>query len=323
MSVTDRCNLRCTYCMPRAVFGGAFRFMERGELLSYEEITRVARIAAGLGVDKIRLTGGEPLLRRDLHRLVAALAEVEGLRDISLTTNGVLLARHAEQLARAGLQRVTVSLDSLDERVFAAMSDARVSPARVLEGIEAAQEAGLSPVKVNMVVRRGVNDDGVVAMAEHFRGTAQILRFIEYMDVGETNGWRREDVVPASDILAAIGARWPLAPLQPTRAGEVATRFRYSDGGGEIGVIASITQPFCGGCSRARLSADGKLYTCLFAAQGHDLRALLRAGAGDAEIATALNGIWSARSDRYSERRAARASAREARQRVEMSYIGG
>ncbi len=341
ISVTDRCNLRCVYCMPREVFGAGFQFLERSELLSFEEITRLVRIAAPLGARKIRLTGGEPLLRRELERLVEMLAAVEGIEEIALTTNGITLATHAAALARAGLTRVTVSLDALAEGVFQEISDTRLPLARVFAGIDVAQQAGLVPVKVNMVVRRGINEHCVIAMAEHFRGREQILRFIEYMDVGESNGWRAEQVVPAAEILARIGERWPLEPVAPSREGEVATRFAYRDGAGEIGVIASVTQPFCGRCTRARLSAEGQLYTCLFASAGHDLRALLRGGAEDAQIAALLSTLWGARTDRYSELRALRsASAREERRgpfaapvarrpgvrtggRIEMSYIGG
>jgi cyclic pyranopterin phosphate synthase len=339
VSVTDRCNLRCPYCMPREVFGSAHRFLERSQLLSFEEIARVARIAATQGVRKVRLTGGEPLLRRELDALVAMLAAVEGIDEVALTTNGTALAAHAEQLANAGLDRVTVSLDALDEEVFRSMSDSRFALARVLAGIDAAQQAGLAPVKVNMVVRRGVNDHCVLEMAEHFRNTPQILRFIEYMDVGATNGWCLDDVVPASEILEQVHGRWPLRRLPARRAGEVAARWAYRDGGGEVGVIHSVTEPFCDGCSRARLSADGRLYTCLFAERGHDLRTPLRDGATDAQLAAVLREIWGARSDRYSQLRAERtpaaaegASGGEATgqgprprrsQRVEMSYIGG
>jgi cyclic pyranopterin phosphate synthase len=327
--------------MPRVVFGSAHRFLDRSQLLSFEEIARVARIAAAEGVRKVRLTGGEPLLRRELDVLVAMLAAVEGIDEVALTTNGTALAAHAEQLAHAGLDRVTVSLDALDEDVFRSMSDSRFALARVLAGIDAAQEAGLAPVKVNMVVRRGVNDHCVLEMAEHFRHTSQTLRFIEYMDVGATNGWQLDDVVPASEILAQLDGRWPLRRLPARRTGEVATRWAYRDGGGEVGVISSVTEPFCDGCSRARLSADGRLYTCLFAERGHDLRAPLRDGATDAQLAAVLRGIWGARSDRYSQLRAQRERAavggdsdpdpdvttQERRaprsRRVEMSYIGG
>jgi len=321
ISVTDRCNLRCPYCMPREAFGAGFEFLDRSELLSFEEIVRVTRIMSGLGVGKIRLTGGEPLLRRGIERLIEQLAGVEGIEEIALTTNGTALAPRAASLADAGLDRVTISLDALDEEVFRSMSDSRVPLSRVLEGIEAAQQAGLTPVKVNMVVRRSVNDHCVLAMAEHFRHRPQILRFIEYMDVGETNGWNLAQVVPAGEILAQIDARWPLEALSPQRPGEVATRWAYRDGAGEIGVIHSVTEPFCSGCTRARLSADGQLYTCLFAKQGHDLRELLRGGATDAAIARSLTGRWGARADRYSELRGQ--TSHSPNGRIEMSYIGG
>ncbi|HEX2046039.1 MAG TPA: GTP 3',8-cyclase MoaA [Gaiellaceae bacterium] len=319
ISVTDRCNLRCVYCMPREVFGRDYVFLPRAELLTFEEIERLARLFVARGVEKIRLTGGEPLLRRDLEKLVAMLAGIRAL-DVTLTTNGVLLPGKAEALAAAGLARVTVSLDSLDDEVFRAMNDADVPVARVLAGIEAAQEAGLAPVKVNAVVKRGVNEDSVVPLARFFRGTGVVVRFIEYMDVGATNGWRLDDVVPAADIAAAIDAEWPLEPLEAGYRGEVARRYRYRDGGGEVGIIASVTQPFCGDCTRARVSADGKLYTCLFAASGHDLRAALREGASDEEIGALLDGIWRRRADRYSDLRTAETAAAA---KVEMSYIGG
>ncbi len=322
ISVTDRCNLRCGYCMPREVFGRDFAFLDRKELLSFEEIERIARLAAGEGVRKIRLTGGEPLLRRDLPRLVEMLARIEGIEDLALTTNGTTLSTHAQALADAGLHRVTVSLDALEQQAFSSMSDTRVPVGRVLAGIDAAGAAGLRPVKVNMVVRRGVNDHCVTAMAEHFRGREEVLRLIEYMDVGESNGWRLEQVVPASEMLAAIDARWPLEELPANRTGEVASRWAYRDGGGELGVIHSVTEPFCHGCTRARLSADGQLYTCLFAGCGHDMRGLLRGGASDAQLAERLRGIWSARADRYSELRTAPGRTQKGA-RVEMSYIGG
>jgi cyclic pyranopterin phosphate synthase len=318
ISVTDRCNFRCTYCMPKSVFGHEYRFMDRKELLTFEELERVARTFASLGVEKIRLTGGEPLLRKEIESLVARLAEIDGL-DLTLTTNASLLARKAGILRTAGLDRVNVSLDSLDDATFRAMNDVDFPVARVLEGIDAAAAAGL-PVKVNAVVKRGVNDDGVVEMARYFRGTGHSLRFIEYMDVGATNGWRLDDVVPASEIVERIDAVFPLEPVDAAYRGEVAQRFRYRDGAGEIGVIASVTQPFCGDCTRARISAEGKLYTCLFAVRGTDLRALLRGGATDDDLRDAITAVWAARTDRYSEIRTERTSDLP---RIEMSYIGG
>ena len=319
ISVTDRCNFRCVYCMPKEVYGREYHFLERRELLTFEEIERLTRAFAGLGVEKVRLTGGEPLLRRELERLVEMLAAIPGL-DLTLTTNGSLLPKKAQALADVGLRRVTVSLDSLDDEVFRAMNDVDIPVERVLAGIEAAAAAGLAPVKVNMVVKRGVNEESVLPMARYFRGSGHILRFIEYMDVGHTNGWRLDDVVPAEEIVAAIGAELPLEPLEPNYSGEVAQRYRYADGSGEIGVIASVTQPFCGACTRARLSAEGRLYTCLFATTGHDLRALLRGGATDAELGEAISAVWRDRSDRYSELRSAETTELP---KVEMSYIGG
>jgi GTP 3',8-cyclase len=320
ISVTDRCNFRCTYCMPKEIFGRDFAFLPRAELLTFEEITRVVRAFAREGVSKVRLTGGEPLLRRDLEQLVAMLAGIEGITDIALTTNGSALAAKATRLKAAGLTRVTVSLDALDDDTFAAMNDVGFPVARVLAGIDAAAAAGLTPVKVNMVVKRGVNDHCIGAMSEHFRGTGHILRLIEYMDVGTTNGWRMDDVVPAAEMLAAINDQWPLEPVEANYPGEVASRYRYRDGAGEIGVIASVTQPFCGACTRARLSADGRLYTCLFAARGHDLRAVLREGANDEQLQTHIEAIWGRRADRYSELRHAHTTQRP---KIEMSYIGG
>jgi cyclic pyranopterin phosphate synthase len=319
ISVTDRCNFRCTYCMPKEVFGRDYEFLRREQLLTFEEIERLVGIFVAHGVEKVRLTGGEPLLRRELERLVAMLASVPGL-DLTLTTNGALLPQKAQVLADAGLRRVTVSLDSLDGEVFMAMNDVDFPVERVLEGIEAAAAAGLSPVKVNMVVKRGTNEDSVVPMARYFHGSGHIVRFIEYMDVGATNGWRLDEVVPAAEIVAAIDAELPLEPLDPNYHGEVARRYRYRDGGGEIGVIASVTQPFCGDCTRVRLSADGTLYTCLFAARGHDLKSLLRSGASDAELSAAIRRIWTRRTDRYSELRSEETVDLP---RVEMSYIGG
>jgi cyclic pyranopterin phosphate synthase len=319
ISVTDRCNFRCVYCMPREIFGRDYQFLDRTELLTFEEITRLARVFVELGVSKIRLTGGEPLVRRDIGQLVAMLAGIPGL-DLTMTTNGSLLPSMAGGLRRAGLQRLTVSLDSLDDPVFGAMNDVDFPVARVLDGIRAAAEAGLAPVKVNMVVKRGVNDSSLLPMAEYFRGTGHILRFIEYMDVGQTNGWRLDDVVPAVEIVRRIGERFPLEPLEPTYRGEVARRWRYRDGQGEIGLIASVTQAFCRDCTRARLSAEGQLFTCLFASQGHDLRAVLRQGASEADLAEHIRRLWTLRADRYSEIRSAQTSGLS---RIEMSYIGG
>ena len=319
ISVTDRCNFRCTYCMPKEVFGRDYPFLDRRELLAFEEIARLARLFRAHGVEKLRLTGGEPLLRRNLDRLVQMLAEIPGL-DLTLTTNGALLAQQAKALRAAGLQRITVSLDSLDNTVFQAMNDVGFTVERVLEGIEAASAVGLSPIKINMVVQRSVNEGSIIPMARAFRGTGHIVRFIEYMDVGQTNGWRLNEVVPAAEIIARIHAEWPLEPADPHCRGEVAQRWRYRDGRGEIGVIASVTQAFCRDCTRARLSAEGKLYTCLFATVGHDLRALLRAGASDAEISAAMARIWGERTDRYSEIRSAETVGLP---KIEMSYIGG
>ena len=319
ISVTDRCNFRCVYCMPREMFGPDHAFLERAELLSFEEIARLARVFARLGVQKIRLTGGEPLIRRNLDQLIGMLAEIPDL-DIALTTNGSLLARMAEPLAAAGLDRITVSLDSLDDDRFDQINDVHFPVAKVLSGIEAAAAAGLDPVKINVVVKRGMNDIDVVPMAEHFRGTGHIVRFIEYMDVGTTNGWRLDDVVPTSEILGAISAKFPVEPLESGYRGEVARRYRYVDGAGEIGFISSVTQPFCGDCTRARVSSEGKLFTCLFAGDGHDLRELLRAGADDDVLEAAITSVWRNRGDRYSELRSA---ATADLSRVEMSYIGG
>jgi cyclic pyranopterin phosphate synthase len=304
--------------MPKEVYGRDYAFLPRRDLLTFEEIARLARVFAGLGVAKIRLTGGEPLIRREVDRLVGMLAEIPGL-DLTLTTNGAALAQKAQALKDAGLRRITVSLDSLDDEVFRAMNDVDFPVQLVLEGIESASAVGL-PVKVNIVVKRGVNEDSVLPMARHFRDRGHIVRFIEYMDVGHTNGWRLDDVVPAADIVAAIDTELPLEPLPPRYPGEVAERYRYRDGSGEIGVIASVTRPFCGACTRARLSADGSLYTCLFATTGHDLRGPMREGATDDEIAAALGGIWRERTDRYSE---LRSSATPGLPKVEMSYIGG
>ena len=347
ISITDRCNFRCVYCMPKEVFGRDYAFLERRELLTLEELARVAGIFAGLGVRTLRITGGEPLVRRNVEHLVELLAAIEvpaasvageagdarpktparapragGAGDkleLALTTNGSALAQKAEALAAAGLSRVTVSLDSLDDEAFRALNDVDFPVQRVLEGIDAAAAAGL-PVKVNAVVKRGANDGDVLALAEHFRGSGHVLRFIEYMDVGSTNGWRLEDVVSAEEIVRRISERWPLELVGAERPDATARRWRYLDGAGEVGVVASVTQPFCGGCSRARLSAEGSLYTCLFAARGHDLRAPLRLGASDEELTEQLRAIWTRRTDRYSELRTAETATLP---KVEMSYIGG
>ena len=318
ISVTDRCNFRCVYCMPKEVFGRGYRFMDRKELLSFEEIERLTRVFVSHGVEKIRITGGEPLLRRDLEVLVERLVGLGSL-DVALTTNGALLPQKAEALANAGLERVTVSLDSLDDATFRAMNDVGFPVSRVLDGIEAAAAAGLR-VKINAVVKRGVNDDQVVELARHFKGSGHILRFIEYMDVGATNGWRLDDVVSAAEIVGVIAATFPLEPAEENYRGEVARRWRYADGTGEIGVIASVTQPFCGDCTRSRISAEGRLFTCLFATRGHDLRALVRGGASDEELHGTIGRIWGRRTDRYSEERSSRTAELP---RVEMSYIGG
>jgi cyclic pyranopterin phosphate synthase len=319
ISVTDRCNFRCVYCMPKEVFGRDHVFLPRDQVLDYEEIDRLARVFVAHGVRKIRLTGGEPLVRRHLERLVAMLARIPGL-DLTLTTNGSLLPGKASALREAGLTRLTVSLDSLDDDTFRAMNDVDFPVDRVLAGIEAAEAVGFAPIKVNMVVRRGLNEDGVLPMARYFRERGHILRFIEYMDVGHTNGWRLDDVVPAAELVARVDAELPLEPVDPAYRGEVARRYRYRDGGGELGVIASVTEPFCGDCTRARLSAEGRLFTCLFGVRGHDLRALLRGGATDEELFEAIGRIWAVRGDRYSEIRSARTVGLP---KVEMSYIGG
>ena len=318
ISVTDRCNFRCTYCMPREVFDAGYQFLPHEAILSFEEIARLARVFAGLGVEKIRLTGGEPLVRRDVHRLIEMLSPL-GV-EITLTTNGSLLAKQAEKLARAGLNRVTVSLDSLDDATFRAMNDADFPVAKVIEGIDAAAAAGLAPIKINTVVKRGVNDGGILQIAERWRGTGHIARFIEFMDVGSTNGWRMDDVVPSAEIVKRIAARWPLEPVGANYAGEVAERWRYVDGGGEIGVISSVTQAFCASCNRMRLSTEGSLYTCLFAQSGHDLKSLLRGGAADDAVRNEIAAIWKIRSDNYSESRTAETAKAK---KVEMSYIGG
>ena len=318
ISVTDRCNFRCTYCMPKEVFGKDYEFLPRDHLLGFDEITELVRAFVDRGVEKVRITGGEPLLRKGIEKMIGMIRSVEGVQDLTLTTNASLLARKAQGLAGAGLDRVTVSLDALDDPTFQSMNDVGFPVAAVLEGIEAAAEAGLGPIKVNAVVQRGVNDHAVLDLARHFRGTGHIPRFIEYMDVGNTNGWRLDDVVPAEEMVSAIDAVFPLEPLAPNYPGEVANRFRYLDGRGEVGVIASVTQPFCGSCTRARISAEGTLYTCLFATSGTSLRDILRRGE---DPGPAIDAVWSKRTDRYSEMRSAQTVSIGTR--VEMSYIGG
>jgi cyclic pyranopterin phosphate synthase len=319
ISVTDRCNFRCVYCMPKEIFGPDYAFLHRAQILTFEEIARLARIFVQHGVRKIRLTGGEPLVRRDLHLLVAMLADLPDL-DLTLTTNGSLLARQAQLLRNAGLKRVTVSLDSLDDNIFKAMNDVDFPVEKVLEGMDTAANVGLGPIKVNMVVKRGVNESSILPMARFFRKKGYILRFIEYMDVGHTNGWRMDDVVSANEIIKMIAAEIPLEPAEPNYQGEVAGRWRYKDGSGEIGVVASVTQPFCRDCNRARLSAEGDLYTCLFAVNGYNLRNLIRGGATDDEISQAIVSVWHKRSDRYSELRSENISSLP---KVEMWHIGG
>lgn len=320
ISVTDRCNFRCIYCMPKEVFGSDYQFLERGQILSFEEITRLARLFVSLGVGKIRLTGGEPLVRKDLPQLVAMLASISPDLDLTLTTNGSLLARQAQALKDAGLKRVSVSLDSLDDEIFKAMNDVDFPVQKVIDGMDAAAAAGLGPIKVNMVVKRGLNESSILPMARFFRKKGYILRFIEYMDVGSTNGWRMNDVISAKEIVKLIDQDMPIEPAEPNYMGEVAERWRYKDGSGEIGVIASVTQAFCQSCNRARISAEGKFYTCLFAIKGHDLRDLLRNGASDEDISQAIARVWGRRSDRYSELRSENTVNLP---KVEMSHIGG
>ncbi|MDP2751874.1 MAG: GTP 3',8-cyclase MoaA [Rhodocyclaceae bacterium] len=319
ISITDRCNFRCVYCMPRTAFGADHQFLARDDLLSFEEITRLTKLFADRGVLKVRLTGGEPLLRRDVERLIELLANIPSV-EVALTTNGSLLAKRAKSLRDAGLSRITVSLDALDDVVFRRMNDADFPVARVLEGIDAAASVGLTPIKINTVVKRGTNENEMLPLARHFRGSGHILRFIEYMDVGSSNQWNMKEVIPSSEVVRRISAEFPLEPVDPNYTGEVAERWRYRDGAGEIGVISSVTQAFCATCSRARLSTEGKIYTCLFANQGHDLRALLRTGRSDEELAAALDNLWRQRTDRYSEIRNAELSAAK---KIEMSYIGG
>ncbi len=328
ISVTDRCNFRCSYCMPKEVFDKDYTYLPHAALLSFEEITRLARLFLARGVRKIRLTGGEPLLRKNIEILIGQLAGLRTLAgtppEITLTTNGSLLARKARALREAGLQRVTVSLDGLDDAVFRGMNDVDFPVAEVLAGIEAAQAAGLAPVKVNMVVKRGTNEHEILPMARHFRGTGIVLRFIEYMDVGATNGWRMDEVLPSAEVRRLIASEFPLVPLDPTVEGETAERWAYADGAGEIGLVSSVTQAFCGDCNRARLSTEGKVYLCLFAGNGYDLRELLRGGASDEDIASAIGAIWQGRADRYSQLRGSLAAdTGSGRRRVEMSYIGG
>jgi cyclic pyranopterin phosphate synthase len=320
VSVTDRCNFRCGYCMPKEVFGADHVFLPRAEVLSFEEIERVVRASVALGVRKVRLTGGEPLVRRNLEALVAMLTAIDGIEDLTLTTNASLLAAKAQALADAGLHRVTVSLDALDDETFMRMNDVGFPVSRVLDGIAAAEAAGLGPIKINAVIRRGLNEHAIVDLAGHFRGTDASVRFIEYMDVGHSNGWRLDDVVPAADVVGTIDARWPLERVNADYRGEVAQRWRYRDGAGEIGVVTSVTQPFCGDCTRARLSADGRLFTCLFATAGHDVRSIVRSDATDADLTDALRVIWTGRSDRYSELRTLETVDLP---KVEMSFIGG
>ncbi len=329
ISITDRCNFRCVYCMPKEVFDKDYAYLPHKQLLSFEEITRLARLFVAHGVEKIRLTGGEPLLRKNMESLVGMLAAIQTPSgrplDLTLTTNGSLLAKKARSLKDAGLQRVTVSLDALDDATFKRMNDVDFAVADVLGGIDAAHAAGLGPVKVNMVVKRGMNDDQILPMARHFKNTPAILRFIEFMDVGDSNGWNMADVIPSHEVVRRIGAEMPLVPLGANYTGETAARWRYADGVGEIGLISSVTQAFCHDCTRARLSTEGKLYTCLFASRGHDLRALLRGGHNDAELSGAIATLWQARTDRYSETRTinTKGLATPGAKKVEMSYIGG
>ena len=321
VSVTDRCNFRCTYCMPLEVFGERYEFLPKSEILTYEEIARLAVIFIGLGARKVRLTGGEPMVRDGIEKLVTLLAGIEGLEDLAMTTNGYLLAGKARSLKEAGLHRVTVSLDTLDDKIFGAMNGRGFGVARVLEGIDAAEAAGLGPIKIDAVVQRGVNDHTIVDLARHFKGTGQIVRFIEYMDVGNRNGWQLDHVVPSDEVVERINAEFPIEPVAPGYFGEVAQRYRYLDGSGEIGVISSVTQPFCGSCTRVRLSPQGEVYTCLFGTHGHDLRGPMRSGATDEELAGILTGVWSDRTDRYSEIRAS--LTEPVGKKIEMYQIGG
>ena len=323
ISVTDRCNFRCPYCMPAEIFGERYQFLPKREILSFEEISRLTRVFVKFGVTKVRLTGGEPLVRAELDTLVAMLAKIEGIEDLTLTTNGFLLAQRARALRDAGLHRVTISLDTLNDEIFKVMSGRGYSTHRVLEGIRAAEEVGFTPIKINAVVQKGINDHTLVELARYFKGSGHIVRFIEYMDVGNRNGWKMDQVVPSAEVIKRIDAVFPLEPVEPNYHGEVASRYRYRDGTGEIGVISSVTAPFCGDCSRARLSPEGKLYTCLFASQGFDLKGALRAGATDEELEDLISGVWRIRSDRYSEIRSALTEDERVRHKVEMYQIGG
>ena len=320
ISVTDRCNFRCTYCMPAEIYGERYEFLPKADLLTFEEITRLTRLLTRLGATKVRLTGGEPLVRNEIEKLVALLARIQGIRDLTMTTNAYLLPQKAQALKDAGLQRVTVSLDSLDDEVFRRMNGRGFSTDRVLQGIDAAGRAGLSPIKINAVVQRGVNDHTLVDLARYFKDRGHIVRFIEYMDVGNRNGWRLDHVVPSEEVVAMIDAEMPLEPVDSSYVGEVARRYRYRDGSGEIGIIASVTKPFCGDCTRLRLSPEGSIYTCLFASAGTDIRGPLRRGATDEELEALVTGVWGVREDRYSEERT---SMTETRDKVEMYYIGG
>ena len=323
ISVTDRCNFRCPYCMPAEIYGEAYEFLPRADILTFEELTRLVGIFAELGIVKLRTTGGEPLLRNELPKLLNMLTAIAGIEDLTLTTNGYLLSQFAQPLKDAGLDRITVSLDSLDDNVFKAMNGRGFTTQRVLEAIQTATDVGLSPIKINCVVQKGVNDHTIVDLARHFKGTAHIVRYIEYMDVGNRNGWRSEHVVPADEIIARIDAEMPLEPAASNYHGEVASRYRYKDGSGEIGVIASVTKPFCGDCTRVRLSTDGRIFTCLFASEGVSLRDPMRAGASDTELRDMITGIWTVRSDRYSEERASSPNGQGAPRKIEMYQIGG
>jgi len=324
VSVTDRCNFRCIYCMPREIFGPGYKFVPRNDLLKLEEIARITRLFAGHGVRKVRITGGEPMIRRNLERLIEMLRDIDGITDISMTTNASMLTlKRAQSLRAAGLSRINISLDAIDEQTFQRINDVDFPVAKVLEGIDNAHAAGFDAVKVNAVIRRGYNEHSILPLAQHFHGTGTVLRFIEFMDVGTTNKWNLEEVIPAAELVEIIDKEMPIESLQPNYSGEVAKRWRYSDGGGEVGFITSVTQSFCGDCSRARLSAVGKVYTCLFAATGQDLRGMLRAGASDEELSRLIGRIWSQREDRYSELRGQIPVTAETPPRVEMSHIGG